>query len=751
VIFTEFRVPVTELARFAGRTGDLGRQEFGYLRGAEGIEVHQRLQRGRGAEYRAEVPLKAVWEQNGKRLEITGRIDGVEQTPDGACLEEIKTTLLQDALPLDWKVHELQVQIYGWMWKQTQGPVRELRVRYAHPDPSVEVRDRILELDEEWVDRACSAWADLQEQLTQWREDRNTSLRSLDFPFADMRPGQEAMVREVFDTLQQGNRLLIEAPTGIGKTLAVLWPALRSLGAGQADRVLITTSRNSGKTVVMEALQRLEEAGARVHAIPLEARERICTWTGIPCDVGACPKAIGFFDRLPDALAALRTHLLWTREVWRDIADRHMLCPYAFQMLAAREADVLVGDMNYALSPGSRLEFLFTGDHRTLLLVDEAHHLPDRCRAMISADLPLAHFRATGGALPPDVQSELREPVRRVGREARALVREQEESQDPAVAYASPDRVGQACRNLLEALESTFAVTPAGDEDVRLDLHRFCASFCISLDHRQESHVTFQEGTVFRHVCLDASNWLSERMDAFSAVVMFSATLSPVEEFQHLVGLRPQDRRVALDSPFDPSRFPVRIDSSIPIVWRERTDAMYQKLTNLLVDFITAHAGRTLVFFPSYALMAEVAERFPAGDLWTGDLFVQPKGMQESDTDAFLKPFRSAKGVLTGFAVLGGALNEGIDLPGEALTAVAVVSIGLPSVSRENEWIRGWHQSQGREGFFLAYTLPGWIRVRQALGRVIRGPEDRGTGLLIDPRFNHPFYQEQLTSFEVSR
>jgi len=418
-------------------------------------------------------------------------------------------------------------------------------------------------------------------------------------------------------------------------------------------------------------------------------------------------------------------------------------------MIAAREAAVLVGDMNYALSPGARLEFLFRGDTRTVLLVDEAHHLPDRCRAMISADLPLKMFRASGGEIPAEVQSELRDPIRKVGREARAMIREQEESQDPSIAYDSPDRVGQACRQLLEALEATFAAVPSAEADARLELHRLCAAFCISLDHRQDSHVTLQEGSVFRHVCLDASDWLSERLDGFSAVVMFSATLSPLEEFRALVGLRPHDRSVALPSPFDPSRFPVQIETAIPMVWRERTDAMYQKLTSRLVDFISSHAGRTLVFFPSYALMTEVADRFPAGDLWTGDLHVQPKGMQEADADQFLKPFRSARGVITGFAVLGGALNEGVDLPGEALTAAVVVSIGLPSVSKENEWIRAWHQSRGREGFFLAYTLPGWIRVRQALGRVIRGPEDKGKGLLIDPRFEHPFYQGQLESFEV--
>lgn len=741
------RVPVTEIARFAGRSGDLGRNEFGVLRGSDGIEVHQRLQRGRGESYRSEVPIRAVWERGGRRLEVVGRIDGVEEMPEGAFLEEIKTTLLRDSLPLDHQVHELQARFYAWMWRQTKGPVCEVRVRYAHPDPLIRVQDRILDPDDdEAVDQACTAWLDQQEALEAWRESRNVSLAQLPFPFPEMRPGQQEMAREVLETIKAGERLMVEAPTGIGKTLAVCWPALQAMGQGFADTILITTSRNSGKTVVMDSLQHVVDAGARIHAMPLEARERICTGTGSPCDVGACAKAKGFWDRLPAALEELRMHILWTREVWRGVADRHMLCPYAFQMIAAREADLLVGDVNYALAPASRLEFLVREDSRCLLLVDEAHHLPDRCRSMISADLPLSLFRSSGKALPAEVQAEIRGPVRKVGKEARAMIREQEDFQDPGAAMEAPHRVGQACRDLLEVLERTFADTPVLEEDPRMDLHRACTAFCISLDVRQDSHVSFEEEKTFRHVCLDASDWFTERLDAFQSVILFSATLSPQEHFKTLLGWREADRTLILPSPFDASRFPIRLEKEIPVVWRERTDSMYQKLTARLVDFVTENSGRTLVFFPSYSVMEEVASRFPAGDLWTGDLRVQPRGLQEAEAESFLQSFREARGILTGFAVLGGALNEGVDLPGDALTAVAVVSIGLPSVSRENEWIRAWHQEQGREGFLLAYTLPGWIRVRQALGRVIRGPEDQGTGLLIDPRFDHPFYAEQLSS-----
>lgn len=265
--------------------------------------------------------------------------------------------------------------------------------------------------------------------------------------------------------------------------------------------------------------------------------------------------------------------------------------------------------------------------------------------------------------------------------------------------------------------------------------------FHLSVDRRLSSHLTYREAQVLHHFCRDVAEWLRERFRDVWAVGLFSATLDPMDSFRRLTGAEPGDRALRLVSPFDPGRLRIEVEGSIPVVWKARTSALYDRLAARIQAFAAEEPGKSLVFFPSYAFMQEVAKRLPPHDLWTGPLRVQPRGMQERDAERFLEPFRMDRGPITGFAVLGGALNEGIDLPGEALTAVVVVSIGLPAICREREILRNWFQERDGEGFYYAYSLPGLLRVRQAAGRVIRGPEDRGRVLLIDPRFGHPLYR----------
>jgi len=257
-----------------------------------------------------------------------------------------------------------------------------------------------------------------------------------------------------------------------------------------------------------------------------------------------------------------------------------------------------------------------------------------------------------------------------------------------------------------------------------------------------DSHLTYREGRTVTHLCRDASNWLRERFRSVHAVVLFSATLDPLDSFRRLTGGDPEDRRLRLESPFHADQLTLEVEKSIPMVWKARTAQLYDRLSSRIQAYLGEQPGKSLVFLPSYAVLKEVADRLPAFDLLTGPVQVQPRGLQEEGAEAFLEPFRAGTGPVTGLAVLGGALNEGIDLPGEALTTVVVVSIGLPGVCRERELLRDWFQQRDGEGFLYAYTVPGLVRVRQAVGRVVRGPEDRGRALLIDPRFDHPFYRD---------
>lgn len=735
------RIAVRDLAAFAGRSGDLHSGLFSLLRGTDGIRAHRRIQKNRPGEVRTEVPLQTVWEN----LELHGRVDLAAETEAGTLLEEIKTTRLaaEETHP-DFPAHRLQARLYAWMWKRQHGRLPAVQIRYVPPDRG-EGWTVDVSLTEDALDREITAVLTAFQARAQarqaWTAARNASLATLPFPFTETRPGQPELIRQVAAVFAGGGRLYAEAPTGIGKTLAVLYPALQALGRGEIDVLVAATCRNTGKNVFEEAFAHLRRAGGQFRALTLVARDRICNRTGTPCDCAACPLARGFYDRLEAGLDALRQEADWSRAVWMRIAAAHTLCPYAFQMHAVREADVILGDINFALDPGSRLGFLYETDpERVGLLIDEAHHLPERARAMYSATLPLHEIAKAVRSLPSE-QRSLAQSLRRIGRAAHAL--ELSERTGIPMTEAPPREVAEACRQAADALEQSLAEHPPPPGDPRPDLLRAAQGFWLSVERHQSAHATCREGGNLIHLCRDPAERLAADLDTLRAAVLFSATLQPLDSFRRLTGSpRGIDRELILPTPFDRARFRVEREFGIPVVWRSRSPGMYDKLAARIRQFLEANPGKTLVYLPSYSVLDEVRRRLPADDLWMGPVHVPPRGMQEEEARDFLEPFRSQPGPLTALTVLGGVLNEGIDLPGDALTGVVVVGIGLPGVEPGRELLRHWHQERGEDGFAIAYTHPGLCRVRQALGRVIRGPRDQGQALLIDPRFEHPLYQD---------
>ncbi len=745
------RVAVTELARLMGRSGDLNRRHFSLLRGVEGIRAHQRLQKDRGESYRAEVSIHCFWQGSGGALELFGRMDGVAKTPEGLWIEEFKTTRDVEADPApDKALHRLQCTLYAWMLWQEEGTLPSIRLEYVHPDPGTPTRrvewtpePKQIQLE---VEAVLQAYLESCVAGEAWLEERNHLLQSLTFPFPVLRPGQQELMDANGCIMESGGHLLVQAPTGIGKTLGILLPALQAMGRGKFQTLLIATCRNTGKRIFEEAFERLIPSGAGLRVLTLVAKERVCRQTGSPCDCGICPLAKGFYDRLPAGIEELKQQRFWDAAIWQAIAEKHQLCPFAFMMCAAREADVLIGDLNYALDPAARLEFLM-GAHpeQMCVLVDEAHHVPDRARSMLSASVDARLIREGLRTLSPEIRTLVNSDLQRVLRALRSYQNEELESDGrPGPGNIPPREPANACLRALESLEVSMADSPPGPEDNRLEICNQLRSFWQSMQHRQDSHVVYREDTTLTHFCRDPAEWLRIQFEALYASVLFSGTLQPMDVYKRAVGAEAGTRILELHSPYDSSRFRIRQENSIPLVWKARGPELYDRLTARIMEEITARATKTLIYLPSYALMKEVADRMPMEDMWSGPVLVQPRGLQEEAADDFLRPFREEKGPVTGLAVLGAALNEGIDLPGPALESVIVVSIGLPAVTLERELMREWYQSQGEDGFVMAYTLPGLTRVMQALGRVIRGPDDQGSALLIDPRFSHPIYRKVL-------
>jgi DNA excision repair protein ERCC-2 len=730
------RISVTDIATLFGRSGDLKRRDFSLLRGTEGIRLHRKLQADRGERFQAEVPVRSRW----KHLQIDGRVDGVDRQ-DGVVLEEYKTTLnpVRDAESPS-SIHMLQLQLYGWLWEREHAETPSLRLIYAsprgdqhpvplrpHPDPE-SLLDAVITYKQEQRD---------------WITERNAALRQLAFPYETLRPGQTELMEAVSETFTRGGRLIAEAPTGIGKTLAVLLPALKAMGEGEVDSLYVATCRNAGKNTIEDALRHLSESLPGLRAITLQAKERICRETGSPCDCEICPLARGFYDRLPEAMKALRQEKLWDVGTWSRVAREHEVCPFAFSMSAAREADVLVGDINYALDPTARLEFFFgRPDQRPGLIVDEAHHLPDRVRGMCSAVLNSSELRRHLRELPSAHRPLIQKGVNRVNREIRTFVAEQVEQNGWPKDHAEPpNRVAFACGSALEVLELSLAESAVTGRDARPELFQSLAAFRSAVHHAGSSHVAFTENGALHWFCRDPGEWIRDHLEEVEASVFFSATLSPISSYRRVVGLGAETSELVLPSPFPPEHLSVTTDTSLDLSYRNRSPETLSRLSEQIAALLSEHRKNTIVFFPSYAFMQEVASRMPPADLVMGPVRLQPRGLQEEEAREFLQPFFDSEHAGAVFAVLGGALNEGIDLPGAACVRVIVVSIGLPAVCIEREILRDHFSRAGEDGFYMAYGLPGITRIRQAMGRVIRGPEDRGEVILIDARFRRPLYE----------
>lgn len=737
------RISVRELAAFAGCGGDLHSGSFSLLRGIDGIRAHRRIQEAAGGAVQTEVSLTLPRTVDGETVSLHGRVDLLRAEPGGGvCIEEIKTTRAQAGeRPPDFGEHRMQALLYAWMWLELNGGSVRFCIHYVPPDRGEGWR--VLEIPDPAqlraeAEAALQRYAAFAREQRAWCARRNQRLQTLLFPFTALRPGQQTMMDAVARTFSTGGRLDVEAPTGIGKTFAVLVPALRALGGGTVQTLMLATCRNSGKSMIETTLSRLvEEQQLPLRVLTLVAKDRCCNATGSPCDCSRCPLALGFYDRLAAGLADLRQQPQWTREVWMAVAARHRLCPFAFLMHAAREADVLLGDVNYVLDPGARLAFLFEARPGGIgLLLDEAHHLPDRARDMFSASLDLHLLQRALRS--PDAQLRSLSALRPVRRAAQQLFPAAEG--EAPMTGAPPRELAEACRRAALELEASLGTSPPAGDDLRTDLFRMLQGFWLNVERHSAAHVTYLDGQTLCHYCRDASAEIRTVVDSLHAAVFFSATLSPMPAFQRLSGAAEGSPALVLPSPYDPRNLHLEIEDRIPVVYRARDAKLYDTLARRIRQFLEASPGKTLVFLPSFGVLEEIRSRLPQHDLWFGEVLAQTRGMQETETEAFLRPFREGPGPLTALAVLGGALNEGIDLPGDQLQAVVVVSIGLPALTPARELLRAYHEAQGEDGFVYAYTLPGLTRVRQALGRVIRGPEDTGRALLIDPRFRHPIY-----------
>lgn len=730
-----YTVAVRVLCEFTAKQGDLDLRFTPAPSAREGIEGHALVASRRGAGYRSEVPLCGEFGP----LRVRGRADGYDAARGR--LEEVKTHRGRlDRLPANQRaLHWAQARLYGWLLCAQEG-LAEIELALVYLDIGTQ-RETVLterrSADElcRHFEQRCAAFLAWAQQELAHRAARDAALAALPFPHAGFRPGQRTLAEGVYRAARAGRCLMAQAPTGIGKTLGTLFPLLKALPVQPLDRVFFLTAKTSGRALALDALALLRERtpGLPLRVLELVARDKACEHPGQACHGEACPLARGFYDRLPAAREAALALPAWDREGVRALAARHGLCPYYLGQELARWADVAVGDYNHFFDSHAMLHGLASAEGwRTGVLVDEAHNLVERARQMYSATLDADALKQVRRGAP----AALKKPLDRVRRQWNALLKEAPPG-DYHVLEAPPAALILALQQAAAEIADHLAEHP-GEIDAALQAFHFDALHFARLAESFGEHSLFDlaqpPGGAARLSLRNVvpAPFLQPRLEAAHSVTLFSATLQPWDFHARLLGLPEDTVRLEVEAPFEQRQLAVHFARDISTRYRHRA-ASLERIVERIGRQYAERPGNYLAFFSSFEYLAQVADRFEARHPQL-PLRRQSRGMSEAGQAQFLAQFEpGGRGI--GFAVLGGAFAEGIDLPGDRLVGAFIATLGLPQVNPVNEQLRERLDRLLGAGFDYTYLYPGLQKVVQAAGRVIRTPSDQGVVHLLDDRY----------------
>ena len=729
------RMSVRAVVEWTLHESDLSPASATARRMQEGAIAHRARQSSASQKnYRKEVALSAEYEGEALLLHVTGRADGIYEDTDGmTVIEEIKLGIENQILI---PAHRAQASMYGHMlaFSENLDSVR-LSVLY------VDARGGELAVYEETktanelraeFDALCATAAAWEEKKLKRRLARDQSLASLSFPFDAYREGQRKFAANVYIALREKKRLFAQAPTGIGKTMAALYPSLRAIGENRCQRAVFLAARTTGRRSALSAMALLIQSGADVMTSEITAKDKICPMDRRDCRPEICPMARGFYDRLPAALEEALFLRILDREAISQLAQRHCICPFELSLEIAMLSDVVVCDYNYVFDPLVAMDRLVQSPGGASLLVDEAHQLAPRVRDAYSAEISLDTLR--------ELRREAGKQLGRKGGLYRALtgairvMKEIAAGEGFETMTAPPEALQSAMERVRDHAGEQLAM---GAGAIAADSFSLAASYLFVAGRFDERYALLASGgekhAKISLTLLSAAREILETTRRARGVVYFSATLAPFDAIKTMLGSEEGDACLFLPSPFDPSQLKARIEP-IDIRYQSREKTAPQ-VADCIARHIHENAGNTIVFFPSYAYMARIGEIL-LGMENAPDLIRETRGMTEEEKNEILALFEGEDRVVL-LAVLGGAFSEGIDLPGERLKNVIIVSTGLPQPDEKLKAMQAYYDKNGEDGFYLCMTLPGMIRVIQAAGRLIRTSEDTGTLLLIDSRYRY--------------
>ena len=744
------RISVRNLVEFILREGDIDNRTGGGQDPENmqmGSRIHRKIQRQMGSDYQAEVPLKTEIVCDGFTLKIEGRADGLIHTKEQVMVDEIKGVLRKlDRVQEPAGIHLAQAKCYASMVAEQEG-VDEIGVQMTYCQMETEevkrfqysYRSNELKVWFDEVIRQYEKWAKFQ---IEWRKARNASVKGIEFPFP-YRKGQRDLAVSVYRTILRKKKLFIQAPTGVGKTISTVFPAVKAVGEELGEKIFYLTAKTITRTVAEQAFETLREQNLKFKVITLTAKEKICFCEETSCNPDDCPYAKGHFDRVNDAVyELLMREDVMSREVLEAQARKHKVCPFEMALDVSTWVDGVICDYNYVFDPDARLRRFFAegGAGGYLFLIVEAHNLVERGRQMYSAELCKEDFLAVKKL----VKGEAPRFAKRLEACNKILLAMKKECEN----YKVLDNISHFGIQLMNVLSETDRyLEECVDKEVRetvLDFYFQVRSFLNIYDGLDENYVVYTEYQengrfVLKLFCVNPAANLQKCLDKGNSAVFFSATLLPIQYYKRLLSTEKDNYAVYIDSSFDTKKRLLMNGVDVSTRYAMRSREMYQRYATYIFRVVKAKMGNYLIFFPSYRFMEDVYQEFTqllASDEEEMELVIQQKHMDEEERENFLRAFEMGREKsLIGFGVLGGIFSEGIDLTNEKLIGTLIIGTGLPQVCNEREILKSYFDQKGLYGFDYAYRYPGMNKVLQAAGRVIRTEDDRGVILLLDERF----------------
>ena len=751
---TIIRISVRSLVEFILREGDIDNRVSGSMEKDAmllGGKIHRKIQSRMGTNYTAEVPLKIQMPCDGFVLQIEGRADGVLKDDGKVLIDEIKGILRSlEHLEAPVPVHLAQAKCYAYIYAvQNSLKCIDVQMTYCQMETE-EIRRFCQEFEfqelQTWFQDLVTQYEKWAKFEIEWRNVRNDSIRQIEFPFP-YREGQRDLVVSVYRTILRKKKLFIQAPTGVGKTMATVFPAVRAVGEGLGEKIFYLTAKTITRTVAEQAFSLLKEKGLLYKTITLTAKEKICFCEEAECNPDACPYAKGHFDRVNDAVFDLITHSGdWSREVLEEQAKKHMVCPFEMSLDVSNWADAVICDYNYAFDPQAHLKRFFSesGKGEYLFLIDEAHNLVERGREMYSASLykeDLLEVRKLVKAEDPKLAKGLSE----CNQQFLELKRECEHYQ----ILKSVSHIALKLMNVLSKLEDYLEECKDAEKKKRvLDFYFAVRSFLNIHDIMDENYVIFSEMMEdgrfqIKLFCVNPAVNLQNYLEQGNSTIFFSATLLPVHYYKKLLSVEKDDYAVYAHSSFPQENKFLSIGTDVSTRYTRRGESTYQRFARYIAVMAEQKKGNYMAFFPSYRFLEEVHTCFLECVDHEVDSICQVSYMDEEQREEFLEEFeREREKSLVAFCVMGGIFSEGIDLTDDKLIGAVIAGTGLPQVCTEREILKQYFNAADMDGFDYAYLYPGMNKVLQSAGRVIRTESDRGVILLLDDRFRAMRYRE---------